>query len=207
MSLWQQRQGKPNLSLPTTPPWQGGLIMVKDRGTIVNLTNATLRHGVARFGGAAFVQGGTLHMVESMIDACDAIEFGGGVYLSEGATASATDTIIQHNRAHYGGGGIYVEGMSTFIATATVIANNSAQDQGGALFAAIGKNNIVLDQCYIASNLASGLGSGQDPHRYHRYRYVQNDRGGARYIYLSIYDSIYLSINLSIYVHIRALAT
>ncbi|KDO29141.1 hypothetical protein SPRG_05384 [Saprolegnia parasitica CBS 223.65] len=138
----------------------GGLLYIKDDLTSVIIEHSTLQLGYARSGGAIYIDGAALAVINSTVSNCTATEFGGGLFVTNVAVVTMTASLLENCTANYNGGGVNLDGASQLALTTTVVRRNTAQDQGGAVFLDIGINNALrVESSLFEFNLASGLGS------------------------------------------------
>lgn len=92
----------------------------------------------AGVGGGVYVDGGTFIMTGGSIVDCNAINYGGGVYLSNDASFTMTGgTIHNCNTNQHDGGGVYVCAGCTFIMKGGAIDScYAARGAGGGVYAA-----------------------------------------------------------------------
>ncbi|KAF0691054.1 Aste57867_17666 [Aphanomyces stellatus] len=160
-------------------PSEGGLIYVQDAGTTLQLTRSILQNGLANFGGAIFSSNARVVLVDSIVTACNSVEFGGALYLTSFSTTTLINSTLSYNYAAYDGGAVFAESSSTFTATASSVVHNTADGTGGGIYLDIGTGNLcTLTNCSISGNTASGLGSA-----------LYASRDSTTSVFSSVFDS------------------
>ena len=121
------------------------------------MKDITFQGGHAQKGGAIYISGGSLELVNCAISGNTATAFGGGIYVLAG-TLTVDSSVISANTAGAGtGGGIYQIGGSLFIRS-SVVEGNSAGSGGGIYYEASGA--ISLIQSTVKKNSAKAYGGG-----------------------------------------------
>lgn len=149
----------------------------------------------AGVGGGVYVDGGTFIMTGGSIVDCNAINYGGGVYLSNDASFTMTGgTIHNCNTNQHDGGGVYVCAGCTFIMKGGAIDScYAAQGVGGGVYAAgtfimnggkisgcrtVDGNSVDGGGVYVAPSGMFEMSGGSIENCY----IVQGGKGGGVYV-------------------------
>ena len=143
----------------------GGLIRVDgsqsvtlklDRGDKLSGSEAVLQKSAAKYGGAVYLERGSLELTGGVIRLCSATLNGGGVYLKGGESSLADGKILQCS-AGGNGGGVYLEGGPLMFSGASITENTAAQ--GGGVYVVNGKT-LNMSGGFITENTATTSGGG-----------------------------------------------
>ncbi|GAA1875079.1 hypothetical protein [Asanoa iriomotensis] len=123
----------------------------------LTLNGLTLRDGRTENGGAIFVNGGRVTLVDSTVTGNTATAIGGGIYSL--GTLKVTGSTLRDNTAVQGGG-LNNQGVEATFARSTVTGNRAvtgfAEGFGGGILSA---GPLTLDNTRVAGNEATGAGA------------------------------------------------
>ncbi len=130
-------------------------------GSDLVVLNSTIRNNRAGIGGGVSVDGGTLHVEDSLLlgnsaDWASLDRIGGGIYVACDHAEIINNRIEGNNAVD--GGGIAVDGSSDISITGNRIINNSATDRAGGIY--IFESDCVVSNNTITSNYAITTGGG-----------------------------------------------
>jgi hypothetical protein len=132
----------------------GGLV---HQGSTLRMTACTVSgNDASDRGGAIFVSPGrTLELLRCTVRDNHADE-GGGIASFGGGTL--TDCLVEANEADNQGGGLWLDGTTTTLAGSTVVRGNEATFGGGIYVddAAL----VIAESCRVAANTAAAVGNG-----------------------------------------------
>jgi parallel beta-helix repeat protein len=115
-------------------------------------------------GGAIFVKDcDDIIMENNLIQANQAINFGGGLYVEESAISNFRNNDFFANVAYYSDGGAIYSETSTMTLTLSKFRENSADDQGGGIYISgtyQGGDYFSLINCQITGNMTNSDGGG-----------------------------------------------
>jgi hypothetical protein len=126
----------------------GGGAYVSASGTVLEITDTTLRINEADYGGAVFSLEGTVLLNRAALYGNQAGTSGGGM-LNHGQTR-LTNVTVSANHARMTGGGIYNELGPVHLLNVT-LAGNSAPFGGGALYTAAGQTTVMTNTIVAGS--------------------------------------------------------
>ena len=131
--------------------------------TLQNNTNSALPNA---FGGAVYVDGGTLNFSSGTIQNCIAGD-AGAVYLTNGGSFEMSGGTIQNCEASLSGGAVWMDNGSSFIMDGGEISNcKTTGNEGGALYitgtgcSALMKGTAKITGCQSTNKAAGGVNLG-----------------------------------------------
>ena len=112
------------------------------------------------FGGAIYVECGTVNISNAEIDSCYSEDSGGAFYINDGKF-NVYDTLLAANQAINHGGAVYLEGDALIYFRNCIFAGNKAHEEGGAVY--IDNNPVddmatIFDGCVFRNNTAGKRG-------------------------------------------------
>lgn len=161
--------------------WDAGEVILSGGGPIVSAVDAaasveglTLTGGSASFGGAIHVEGGSMQVVDAIVQGNAAITNGGGIYCKGCDLALSEVEIAENSASYFYGGGVamdegtlsieggrfegnaarFAAGIELFAATATIsgtsFVDNTADDYAGAI--EVYSSELAATDCSFSGN-------------------------------------------------------
>ena len=112
------------------------------------------------FGGAIYVECGTVNISNAEIDSCYSEDSGGAFYINDGKF-NVYDTVFSGNHAADHGGAVYLEGDALIYFRNCIFAGNQAHDSGGAVYIDNNPDDdmaTIFDGCVFRNNTAGERG-------------------------------------------------
>lgn len=142
-------------------PAAPGQPLISSRSGMLELLGTTIRNAASSIngGGIAALVGTRLGMQNCVIEGCESLGAGGGMYVAHSSTATLREgNIVRNNRA-VDGGGIYGAPADISIADGCSITGNSASESGGGIYADAA-STLAAGNVTISDNTAGLHGGG-----------------------------------------------
>lgn len=144
------------------PQPYGGNVFISSSSANVTVANSVVTNGLAGYGAAFYIDGGTLAIQDCEIIGNAATTNGAGLFVTEVTgvpSVTITNTTFSDNTADSDGAAIYTEAGTTSL-TGSTIRSNTAVNNGGGIYCANGTVNLAADVAITQNTAMTGTGGG-----------------------------------------------